>query len=580
MSIAGSVQPSRQACKLKRMLKNIVLQFGSGPDSDALSFQPGAVTIFVGPNNSGKSLVLQEIETFVSTAGQVGRKVLHRIDPEPLTPMQARELLEEREADPPAGQGMVGSNQTFVVGTGGLAYAHGGGAWIFKQQVLDEFGYIANGTQFTPDAIFRFFVSLFTVRLDGKTRFDLTEERQITDLQGPPINHLMALFKNPEARRRIRKITWNAFQRYFVLDATNMGHLRIRFSKREPQDSSEEQNWDDRAQAFHAAATDIRDLSDGMKAFTGLVAALLSADHRVMLIDEPEAFLHPILAGKLGATITNLASERDANVLASTHSADFLMECVESGDVNVVRLTYRDERATARHLASADLKQMMRDPLLRSTGVLSGLFHEGVVVCEQDGDRALYQEVNHRLSLNGRGSAENALFLNAYEKSTVHRIVGPLRRMGIPAAAVVDLDMIKQKDLNQLMRAASVPQSMIDALAVQKSRIEDKFDELDVDMKKTGIDALPGPDKDSAQVLIDNLAQYGIFVVPVGALEQWFPQLRSRGDRPTKSRWVPWVFGLMSAEPELFPIDNKDVWSFVKKVAAWIANPERKGIPK
>ena len=70
------------------------------------------------------------------------------------------------------------------------------------------------------------------------------------------------------------------------------------------------------------------------------MAAILSADHRVMLIDEPEAFLHPVLARKLGVKLTELASERDANVLASTHSADFLMGCVESGNVKVVRLTY------------------------------------------------------------------------------------------------------------------------------------------------------------------------------------------------------------------------------------------------
>ena len=143
------------------------------------------------------------------------------------------------------------------------------------------------------------------------------------------------------------------------------------------------------------------------------MAAILSAGHRVILIDEPEAFLHPVLARKLGVKLTELASERDANVLASTHSADFLMGCVESGNVNVVRLTYKkNKKATARHLPSERLREMMKDPLLRSTGVLGGLFHEGVVVCEQDSDRALYQEVNHRLLASERPGAANTLFLS------------------------------------------------------------------------------------------------------------------------------------------------------------------------
>ncbi len=223
----------------------------------------------------------------------------------------------------------------------------------------------------------------------------------------------MALFKNPEARKRIRTMTNDTFGSYFVLDATKIGYLRIRFSDREPVYAAEEQNWDDRAQAFHRESTDIQELSDGIKAFTGLVAAILSADHRVMLIDEPEAFLHPVLARKLGVKLTELASERDANVLASTHSAGFLMGCVESGNVNVVRLTYKkNKKATARHLPSERLRGMMKDPLLRSTGVLGGLFHEGVVVCEQDSDRALYQEVNHRLLASERPGAANTLFLS------------------------------------------------------------------------------------------------------------------------------------------------------------------------
>ncbi len=57
-------------------------------------------------------------------------------------------------------------------------------------------------------------------------------------------------------------------------------------------------------------------------------------------------------------------------------------------------------------------------------------------------------------------------------------------------------------------------------------------------------------------------------------------QLHSREDRPgRKSQWVPWVFDLMNSEPELFEIEDGDVWEFIRKIAAWIADPERKGIP-
>ena len=65
--------------------------------------------------------------------------------------------------------------------------------------------------------------------------------------------------------------------------------------------------------------------------------------------------------------------------------------------INVVRLTYHNEEATSRVLPSEQLLKLMRNPLLRSTGVLQGLFYEYVIVTEADSDRVFYQEINDRL---------------------------------------------------------------------------------------------------------------------------------------------------------------------------------------
>ena len=61
----------------------------------------------------------------------------------------------------------------------------------------------------------------------------------------------------------------------------------------------------------------------------------------------------------------------------------------------------------------------MRNPLLRSTGVLNGLFYEFVVVTEADADRAFYQEMNERLlRFKPEWGIPNCLFLNAHGKHT------------------------------------------------------------------------------------------------------------------------------------------------------------------
>jgi AAA15 family ATPase/GTPase len=44
----------------------------------------------------------------------------------------------------------------------------------------------------------------------------------------------------------------------------------------------------------------ISDASDGVKAFIGILSELIAGDPKVILVDEPEAFLHPSLATTLG----------------------------------------------------------------------------------------------------------------------------------------------------------------------------------------------------------------------------------------------------------------------------------------
>ena len=80
-------------------------------------------------------------------------------------------------------------------------------------------------------------------------------------------------------------------------DPTEGTLLRVRMSERAPMDDEEEQSVSDRSRAFHGRATDIDQMSDGIRAFTGLTAAVLSADYRIMLVDEPEAFLRSNVHG-------------------------------------------------------------------------------------------------------------------------------------------------------------------------------------------------------------------------------------------------------------------------------------------
>ena len=51
------------------------------------------------------------------------------------------------------------------------------------------------------------------------------------------------------------------------------------------------------------------------------------------------------------------------------------MGCIQSGSpLNIIRLTYKNGIPTSRLLPQDKILHLMRHPLLRSTGVLNGLF--------------------------------------------------------------------------------------------------------------------------------------------------------------------------------------------------------------
>ena len=239
--------------------------------------------------------------------------------------------------------------------------------------------------------------------------------------------------------------------------------------------------------------------------------------------------------------------------------------------------------ATARVLPSDEILELMRHPLLRSTGLLSGLFYEFGVVTESDADRAFYQEVNERLlQFKPEWGIPNCLFLNAQNKQTVQTLLRPLRNLGIPAAGVVDVDVLKEGGANwtNLLSSADVPQLSHGSFATIRKAVKTALDATGKDMKRDGgVAILADADRRAAENLLDQLRQYGIFVVPGGELESWMKSLGATGHGPA---WLIDIFERMGEDPSnanyIHP-NTDDVWAFLRDVRNWLVEPARKGIP-
>jgi ABC-type cobalamin/Fe3+-siderophores transport system ATPase subunit len=542
------------------MLKSISLKFTEL--ESPLEIPTDDVTIFVGPNNSGKSLVLRELEQSFGSHSNVATKLLDDYEIAWPTVEQLNADIEELTKKAPPGT----SPDNIYVGrfkVDGTLDAHS-----TQKDALLQFVTRQSNKRWVASQFLRFFL----LRLDGRTRFALTDNKPRGDLLQRAQNIFVQLFNDDELRRRVRDIVYDAFQVYFTLDQLSPDALRIRLSETEP--GPEEQHWSADARAFHGKALHVKEASDGVQAFIGIVCAVLAGDYRALLIDEPEAFLHPPLARKLGYQLTTQL-QSGGSFFASTHSADFLIGCLQASDrVRVVRLEFSNGKSKGQIVDSEVLKSFFKTPLLRSANVISALFHDGVVVTESDNDRAFYSEIYYRLAEHEKGYP-SILFVNAQNKQTIRNIVGPLRAFGIPAAAAVDIDLLKDGGADW-WKVGRLPDTLHAGLGQQRASLKQAFEDEDVDMKK-GVSGLSQPVKQAADDFFDQLDRYGIFVVRGGELESWLPHLRIKG---RETHWTVAMLERLGSNPadaSYVRPESGDVWDYMRKIVAWIKDPARKG---
>ena len=535
------------------------------------------MTVFVGPNNGGKSILLEDIKQlfcyvapdptlFGVQAARPNLTILRNLSAPKLTPKESTDLYANR--------------------------------WntddIFVGSLLDD-DHVASGQIVPRDAIvtwqeqreptMKYQVEsvarrMQVLKLGTKDRLNLLRQRPAGNMRQAPRNSFQVLFREDARRLQLRQEVFRAFGLFFVLDNMEGGVLRAAMSALEPN-IDVERSRSEQALEFFRSCIPFEQMSDGVTAYTGILASVLCADQRVLLIDEPEAFLAPTLSRRMGNLLCELASKRLGNVVAATHSSDFLIGCVESGrPVNIVRLTYdrATDASTARLLEADRLTVIMRDPYLRSTGMLDALFHRGAIVGEHDMDRAFYSEINERLLKYSHGGVGNCVFLNGHGWQSLKEIIRPLREMGVPAAAVVDLDVIKKPELADLLEAASVPLNLRSSLGGMRGQADGAFKAKNL-LSSDGINQLPAEDRACAEALIKTLDEYGVFIVSVGRAEKWLASLHVDA---SKRNWMPAMFDRLGSDPDaagyVKPATG-DVWGFVRSIGNWIGNPQRKGMP-
>lgn len=361
---------------------------------------------------------------------------------------------------------------------------------------------------------------------------------------------LMRLFRDGEREAELSALAESSFGVPLTLDRVN-GNVRLRVGH--PAGEVPPLNRPTQAYADAVGALpELEQQGDGIKSFLGLALTVLAGTYQVLLIDEPEAFLHPAQARSLGRWLGREALARDIQVVLSTHDRDLLLGLIDSDDgsvVNVVRITRDATTNHLRHLSAAEVSESWQDPVLRYSNLLQGLFHARAVITESDADCRFYRAVLDQLGHEeGRKAvADDLLFIPSGGKQRVAAMATALTQLGVETYAVVDFDALRSRDLlrgivtalgadwHEAMNAAYV--SVADVANQQA---------LWGQLKNQGLSALPaaGGIHVAGRQLLDLLRTSRVLVVPVGEMEDldktvelhggaWVSEMLSRGNHRT-----------------------------------------------
>ena len=268
-----------------------------------------------------------------------------------------------------------------------------------------------------------------------------------------PLHHL---YLSIDLENRISKLSRKAFGTDIVVNRLGGTHIPLHFGERPHKTSAETEVSDAYIRKVEKLPL-VQTQGDGIRSFLGVVLSAFVGDRDILLIDEPEAFLHPAQARLLGRMLA-IGNPSYRQLLLATHSGDFLKGIIntQSARVRIVRIRRDGNVNVLRELDQKGISELWRDPLLRYSNALDGLFHERVVVCEADADCRFYGAIldaMHEDQLD-ESPLPDLLFIHCGGKHRVPVLIRALRALDVPVATAVDFDVLQdQRPLRDIFEA-------------------------------------------------------------------------------------------------------------------------------
>lgn len=524
------------------------------------SFKTGAVNVFVGKNNSGKSTLLREVSAlcFPQNRSQFKNtkwKAEIAISVPPLK-RTMEEVFERPDLIPEVESAnsdeavsylrpRVTKSMERAAAANGRRLSTIAASSCYENSepfelTVDDRGGIGSDVG-TPDHVLKWILDfLSTVYIstefceDRLSRGFGTRIEDIEAMASGPTDRIASLYLNEAMQEDMNLVLEKVFGVRIGFDDLRQADTRLRIMPDRPIPHDvvgvvEKARW------WGNNSPLLSEQGDGLKAFVSLLLTLIDPFSKVIFIDEPETFLHPPQRREMGKAVVD-AANRGKQVFVATHDADFIRgvlteECdpcvmylnVIDGEHTAERIdlaTFADCRAGASGRAKAGV-QMLNERVINS------LFYDQTILVENENDRVVYEHYcqqrlyaefqgRHFVGLNGSGTVLVLFDLMANAKMSV--------------CCIMDIDFLLNTEASSsfVNQAAPLLREKHFQFA-SDMHTRDDYEEVKKSLKKKGLEAFDEQSRAVAEELIEEYGQYGVHIIPQGELESWFSGSQSIG---------------------------------------------------
>lgn len=511
-------------------IKNITFN-----DNTQLTLNPNSIIVFTGANNSGKSQVLKDIEDYLRDSQTI-----------PI-------VIKKIEFD-------YRGEITETIFLKNHFYSNRQGEY----SLLNSLNYISKDTlqQWWNMRYLQILHTLFVKRLSTEIR--LTSSNALERNNQPEKHPIFKLNNNESLAQTLSNYFRQAFGVDLILNRNEMQTIPLHIGQAPDKTAFTIDRQDDYYNQVKMLPK-LQEQGDGMRSFASILLDTFTSDHTITLIDEPEAFLHPPQARILGKMLAKNNPD-NRQLLISTHSEDFLQGLIDANNDNVtiIRIDRENNINRMSVLRNDEIKKLWSNPILRYSNILSGLFHEKVVVCESDYDCLFYQAIINAVYEHKKEIAPDILFTHCGGKTRIKDVVSALKAVNVPVVAICDFDLLNASQnfkpivasfgLNWETKLSTDMKIIYDSMNAKNGGENDAWTQI----KKIGKIGFSGYAPAAYERVEAVCKSAGLFVVPIGEMECF--------DKTINKEKKDWVYHVLenydlAVEPKL-----KEAREFVQLV--------------